>query len=134
MKGKYIGTAAFLLAILVLIAGCNLLPPDLALRAVDPSYTVIGGNVQITFRLYNSGSEALQNCKVRWYVDGIDGDGSDGTVEYDEVTAWAPTIGVNLAVGETSSVFTVNTTSGTYSSPIDFYGMYEMGWNYSSDD
>ena len=134
MKGKYLTSTAFLIVILALMASCNLFPPDLALRAVNPTYTAIAGNnVRITFRLYNSGSEALQNCKVRWYVDNS-GDGDDGTVEYDELTAWAPSIGINLAVGETSSVFTVDTTSGTYASGVDFYGIYEMGWNYSSDE
>jgi hypothetical protein len=137
MKGKYIGIIAFFLVIVLLIASCNLFPPDLTLRVVNPSYAQIGGtnNVRITFKLHNSGSETLQNCKVRWYVDDIDSDGTDADIEYDEITNWAPVIGVNLAGGETSAEFTVDTTSDIFiGGVVNFYGIYEMGWNYSSDE
>jgi len=112
-----------------------LIPPDLVLRVVNPSYTFIGGgnNVRITFKLYNSGSEALKNCKVKWYVDDFDGDASDDVIEYDELTVWAPGTGVDLAVGETSAEFTVDTTSGIFGSGVNFYGIYEMGWDGSTD-
>ena len=135
MKGKYIGIIAFLVVIVLLVASCNLIPPDLVLRVVNPSYTFIGGgnNVRITFKLYNSGSEALQDCKVKWYVDDTDGDASDADIEYDELTVWAPGTGVDLAVGETSAEFTVDTTSGIFGSGVNFYGIYEMGWDGSTD-
>ncbi len=121
MKGKYIGIIAFLLVIVLFIASCSLIPPDLVLRVVNPSHTFIDGgiNVRITFELYNSGSERLQNCKVRWYVD--DTSGTD--IEYDELTGWAPGSGVDLAVGETSGPFTVDTTSGKFGAGVNFYGI-----------
>jgi len=130
MKGKYIGIFVFLLVLVILIASCSWATPDLALRVVDPSYNIVGGNVEITFQLYNSGSEALQDCKVKWYVD--DTSGTD--IEYDEITSWVPTFGVSLGADQTSSVFTVYTTSGIFSGGINFYGIYEMGWNYSPDE
>ena len=130
MKGKYFSIIAFLLVIVILIASCSLATPDLALRVVDPSFNIVGGNVEITFQLYNSGSEALQDCKVKWYVD--DTPGAD--IEYDEITSWVPTFGVSLGAGQTSSVFTVYTTSGIFGGGINFYGIYEMGWNYSPDE
>ena len=135
MKGKYIGIIAFLLVIVLLIASCNLIPPDLVLRVVNPSYASIGGgNVRITFELYNSGSERLQNCKVKWYVDDTDGDASDADIEYDELTGWAPGIGVDLGVGVTKGPFTVDTTSGIFGGGVNFYGIYEMGWDGSPDE
>ena len=135
MKGKYIGIIAFLLVIVLLIASCNLGTPDLALRVVNQSYASIGGgNVRITFQLKNSGSEYLQDCKVRWYVDDTDSDASDADIEYDEITSWAPTFGYDLFVGETSEAISVETTSGIFGSGVNFYGIYEMGWNSSSDE
>jgi hypothetical protein len=135
MKGKYVGLAAILSVVVLLVAGCNLMPPDLVLRVVNPSIASIGGgNVRITFRLYNSGSDALQSCKVKWYVDDTDGDASDADIEYDELTVWAPATGVYLAEGQTSGVYTVDTTSGIFGGGVNFYGVYEMGWNYSSEE
>ena len=135
MKGKYIGIIAFLSVIVLLIASCNLIPPDLVLRVVNPSYTFIDGgtNVRITFQLYNSGSEMLQTCKVKWYVDDFDGDGTDADIEYDELTVWAPGIGVDLSVGETGGPFTVDTTSGIFTNGVNFYGIYAMGWDGPTD-
>lgn len=130
MKGKNIGITALLLVIVMLMASCNLFPPDTALRVINPSCASIGdGNVRITFELYNSGSEALQNCKVKWYVDDTDNDASDADIEYDEITGWAPSIGVDLAVGQSTAEFTVDTTSGIFGGGVNFYGIYEMGWN-----
>ncbi len=139
MNGKYIGIIAFLLGIVLLISSCKL-NPDLALRVVNPSYTPIDGgtNVQITFQLYNSGSEYLQDCKVKWYVDDFDDDAlganTDADIEYDEITSWAPTTGYDLEVGATSEAISVETTSGIFIDGVNFYGIYEMGWNYSSDE
>ncbi len=136
MKCKYIGIIAFLLVIVLFLASCNLIPPDLVLRVVNPSYSFIDGgiNVQISFRLHNSGSERLQNCKVRWYVDDTIDAGSDGVIDYDEITVWAPGTGVDLLVGETSAVFTVDTTSDIFGGGVNFYGIYEMGWDGSPDE
>ncbi len=133
MKGKYIGIIAFLLVIVVLIASCNLGTPDLALRVVNPSYEIIGGDVRITFELRNIGSEWLQDCKVKWYVDDTD-NGPTDEVEYDEITIWAPSTGIDLGVGQTRGPFTVNTTLVDFSGGVNFFGIYEMGWNYSSDE
>ena len=133
MKGKYIGIIAFLLVIVLFIASCELIAPDLALRVVNPSYApIVGdpGNVRITFELYNSGSEGLQNCKVRWFVDDISGT----DIEQDELTVWAPAAGVYVPEGKTRGPFTVDTTSGMFGTGVKFYGIYEMGWDYSSDE
>jgi hypothetical protein len=113
------------------IASCSFISPDLVLRVVNPSYVSIGGgDIRISFKLYNSGSELLSNCKVKWYVDY----NIDGVIDYDEITVWAPSTGVDLSVGETSSVINVDTTSGNYVGAIDFYGIYEMGWDSPSND
>ena len=135
MKGKYIGILAVLLVIVFLIASCNLFAPDLVLRVVNPSYTFIDGgtNVHITFYLENSGSERLQNCKVKWYVDDFDSDASDADIEYDEKTVWAPGTGVDLGIGVTKGPFTVDTTLGIFGGGVNFYGIYEMGWDGEKD-
>ena len=133
MKGKYIGIIAFLLVIVVLIASCNLGTPDLALRVVNPSYEIIGNDVHITFELRNIGSEWLQDCKVKWYVDDTD-NGPTDEVEYDEITIWAPSTGIDLGVGVKKGPFTVETTLVDFSGGVNFFGIYEMGWNYSSDE
>ncbi len=130
MKGKYIGIIAFVSVIVLLMASCNLGTPDLALRVINPSYQIIGSDVQITFKLYNSGSEALQDCKVKWFVD----DTSGADIEYDEITSWAPSGGVDLGVDQTSAVLSVYTTAVNFTDGVNFYGIYEMGWNYSSDE
>ena len=136
MKGKYIGIIAFLLVIVFLIASCSLIPPDLVLRVVSPSIGRIGvsNDFRITFKLKNIGSEALQNCKVKCYVDHIDNDPSDNVIELDdELTVWAPGTGVDLAVGETSAQFTVDTTRGIFTNGVNFYGIYAMGWDGPTD-
>ncbi len=129
MKGKYIGIIAFLLVIVLLIASCDLFAPDLVLRVVDPSYTIIGTNVEREFKLKNTGSERLQNCKVKWGVDSM-----DAGIEYDETTDWAPTFGVDLGLGITKGPFTVQTSVVDFSGGVEFFGIYEMGWDYSSDE
>ena len=132
MKGKYIGIIAFLSVIVMLIASCDLFAPDLVLQVVDPSYTIIGNDVQITFKLKNTGSERLQNCKVRWYVDDT-ATGPTDEIEYDEKTDWAPPLGVDLGVGVTKGPFYVQTSQVDFSGGVNFFGIYEMGWDYSSD-
>ena len=135
MKGKYIGIIAFLLVIVVLIASCNLGSPDLVLRVVNPTYQIIGNDVHITFELKNTGSERLENCKVKWYVDDFDNDVLlDANIEYDEITIWAPSTGIDLGVGIKRGPFTVETTLVDFSGGVNFFGIYEMGWNYSSDE
>ena len=132
MKSRHFGIVVFFLATVLMIAGCDLGAPELVLRVVNPSITTAtGSNIRITFQLYNSGSESLQNCKVRWYVDDTPG----LTIEYDEITAWAPSIGVDLGAGQTSSTLSVD-TSATYPGGVtdaDHVGIYEMGWNYSTE-
>ena len=135
MKGKYICISAILLVIVFLIASCHLGTPDLALRVVNQSYEImVGGDVKITFELENTGSEYLEDCKVKWFVDDVDSDASDDDIEYDEITNWVPTFGTSLGAGKTSSVFTIDTESGIFGSGVNFYGIYEMGWNYSPDE
>ncbi len=135
MKGKYIGIITFLSVIVLLIASCNLGAPDLVLRVENPSYQIIGNDVHITFELKNSGSERLQNCKVRWYVDDFDNDVLlDANIEYDEITIWAPSTGIDLGVGIKRGPFTVDTTSGIFGGGVNFYGIYEMGWDGSPDE
>jgi hypothetical protein len=135
MKGKYIGITAFLLVSILLIASCHLGTPDLALRVLNPSYTSIdgGNNIRISFQLKNTGSEYLEDCKVKWFVDDT-ANGPTDEIEYDEITNWVPTFGTNLGAGQTSSVLTVDTTSGIFIGGVNFYGIYEMGWNYSPDE
>ena len=94
MKPKYIGIIALLSVIVLFIASCDLFAPDLVLQVVDPSYTIIGTDVKIEFSLKNTGSERLQNCKVRWYVDDT-ATGPTDEIEYDEKTDWAPALGVS---------------------------------------
>lgn len=134
MKGKYIGIIAILSVIVLLIASCDLFAPDLVLQVVDPSYTItVANNVEIEFWLKNTGSERLQNCKVKWYVDDT-ANGPTAEIEYDEITNWAPTLGVDLGVGVKKGPFTVQTSEVDFSGGVNFFGIYEMGWDYSSDE
>ena len=133
MKGKYIGIIALLLVIVLLIASCDLFAPDLVLQVVDPSYRIIGNDVEIKFKLQNTGSERLQNCKVKWYVDDT-ATGSTDEIEYDEITSRAPGTGVDLGVGVTKGPFYVQTSVVDFSGGVNFFGIYEMGWDYSSDE
>ena len=132
MKVKYIGIIAFLLVIVLLIASCDLFAPDLVLQVVNPSYTItdlVNGVVEITFELKNTGSERLQNCKVKWGVDSM-----DLGIEWDEITDWAPPFGVDVGVGVKKGPFTVSITDPAFSGGVEFFGIYEMGWDYSSDE
>jgi hypothetical protein len=134
MKGIYKGICIVIIASLfvvaLFIASCAWIPPDLVLRVVNPSYTLVGNTVTITFELYNSGSETLNNCKVKWYVDGT----SNGDIDYDGITVWVPSTGVDLSVGETDGPFNVDITSVLFGGGVEFYGIYEMGWDSPSSD
>lgn len=138
MKGKYLGIIGFLSMLIMLIASCELIPPECALAVINRSYASIGGgNIRISFQLENTGSESLQNCKVRWFVDDFDGDASDADVEFNtvnDITVWAPAMGVDLSVGEISGIITVDTTSGLYGGGVNFYGVYEYGFDNPPDE
>jgi hypothetical protein len=69
---------------------------------------------------------------VKWYVDNMDGDNS--VIEYDEITVWAPGIGVDLGVYDTGGPFTVDTTSGNFGVGVNVFGVYEMGWDGSTNE
>jgi hypothetical protein len=128
-----------LVSIGVLVMGsCNLFPPQCALQLYEaPTIaTALDDNVTISFRLENIGSERLQNCKVQWYVDAL-GTGTDGSIDFDEITDWAPSIGVDLGMFEISDEFSVTTTSGNYTggtAAVDYYGVYAWGWENPPDD
>ena len=138
MSKKYAVIVALLSISILVLGSCNLFPPQCALRLYEaPSITTAtGNNVQISFELVNIGNENLQNCKVRWYADTSD-NGVVGTIEDEEITDWAPTIGVDLAIGERSGLITVTTESTIYTSglgAIDSYGVYAWGWENPPDD
>ena len=128
-----------LVSIGVLVLGsCNLFPPQCALQLYEaPTITpALDDNVTISFKLVNIGSESLQNCKVQWYVDAL-GTGTDGSIDFDEITDWAPSIGVDLTMFEVSKEFSVTTTSGNYTggtAAVDYYGVYAWGWENPPDD
>ena len=128
-----------LVSIGVLVLGsCNLFPPQCALQLYEaPTITpALDDNVTISFKLVNIGSESLQNCKVQWYVDAL-GTGTDGSIDFDEITDWAPLIGVDLGMFEISKEFSVTTTSGNYTggtAAVDYYGVYAWGWENPPDD
>ena len=131
MALKYPVIGVLLLVILLMLTSCDLSAPDMALRVVNSSLSQPGGGgtaIQITFQLYNDGSERLEDCKVRWYVDG----NNNNLVDYTDITGWIPAGGVSLGVGRTSSVYTV-TTSSNYANidAVEYFGIYEMGWDYS---
>jgi hypothetical protein len=137
MNAKHIVIVALLSVVVFLGVSCSLVPPDMVLRVVEPSYVFIdsGNNVRITFKLMNSGSETLENCKVRWYVDDVDPSPDDVIINYDEVTVWAPAAGVTIGAGKTTtSSYSVETTSLALANAIENIGIYEMGWNYSPDE
>lgn len=138
MSKKHAVTAALLSICVLVIVSCDLFPPQCALRlAGAPTIaTAAGDNIEITFQLYNNGFENLQNCKVKWYVDTSDS-GSVGTIESEEITNWAPSLGVDLSIGETSPTYTVTTTSGIYTTGtggVVNYGVYSWGWENPPDE
>jgi hypothetical protein len=68
-------------------------------------------------------------------VDDIDLDATDNEIEFDEITVWAPALGVTLGPGDTSILsYTVDTASGFFASGVNFIGIYAMGWNYTPDE
>ena len=140
MSKKYAVIVALLSISILVLGSCNLFPPQCALWLYEaPTISNILGddtNVKISFRLVNIGSENLQNCKVKWYVDSSS-EGTVGTIELDEITDWAPTIGVDLIIGEISSEIPVTTTSGNYAggtAGVDSFGVYAWGWENPPDD
>jgi|GEM_PF-2724555 len=130
-----------LVSIGVLVMGsCNLFPPQCALQLYEaPTITPALGdttNVTISFKLVNIGSERLQNCKVQWYVDAL-GIGIDGSIDFDEITDWVPSIGVDLGMFGISDEISVTTTSGNYTggtAAVEYYGIYAWGWENPPDD
>jgi hypothetical protein len=113
------------------LSSCNLFPPQNSLRlASAPYYTDLGGNIRIHFHLENIGSDTLKNCKVKWYVDVTPG----STIEFDEVTAWAPTLGVNLSPGGDRDFLTVDTTTGITFASVENFGVYAWGWENPPDE
>ena len=131
MNRKHSVVIAILSFFALAIASCNLLPPQNALSlASAPVLEDDGGGIwQIRFQLYNSGEDALDNCKVKWYVDYT----ANGSINFDEITDWAPSLGVNLGVDKTSPVITVKTT-GSVALPVEYYGVYAWGWDNPPDD
>ena len=137
MNKKYAVIVALLSIGVLILVGCNLLPPQCALQLYEaPTISSVGNDVEISFRLYNIGSENLQNCKVKWYADTSDL-GPAGTIESSEITDWVPSIGIDLSILEISGLITVTTTSGIYTSGlagIDSYGVYAWGWENPPDE
>ena len=70
---------------------------------------------------------------MKWYVDDT-ANGPTDEIEYDEITDWAPTLGVDLGVGITKGPFTVQTSEIDFIGGVNFFGIYEMGWDYASDE
>ena len=102
MHMKYIVVLALLSLSILAIVSCNLFPPQNSLQlAGTPYYTDIGGNIKIHFELENIGSDSLQNCKVKWYVDQTAND----SINFDEITAWAPTFGVDSNTHTSTTAF-----------------------------
>ena len=134
MNKKYIVIAAILSLIVLAIVSCDLFPPENTLElAVEPYYSDLGGNIRIHFRLKNTGSDTLQNCKVKWFVDDST-TGTAGSIEFDEITGWAPALGVNLAGGATSTEITVDTTTGISYANVEYFGVYAWGWDNPPDE
>jgi hypothetical protein len=131
MNRKFGVIFAVVSIVVLVLASCNLFPPQNSLElAGTPYYTDIGGDITIHFWLKNTGSDTLENCKVKWFVD----ETLDGSIDFDEITAWAPTLGVNLFPGETSSELTVDTTGGVIVANIEYFGVYAWGWENPPDD
>jgi hypothetical protein len=132
MNKKYIVIAAILPIIVLVIVSCDLFPPENTLElAVEPYYTDLDGiNITIHFWLKNTGSDTLQNCKVKWYVD----DSKNGSLDFTDITGWAPALGVDLAGGATSDKITVNTTTGVNFLDVEYFGVYAWGWDNPPDE
>ena len=132
MNKKFIVIAAILPIIVLVIVSCDLFPPENTLRLDGaPVLTDIGGGVlQIEFYLYNSGTDTLDNCKVKWYVD----DTPNGSIDFNEITDWAPSLGVTIGGHKTSSRITVETDPYSVALPVEYYGIYAWGWNNPPDE
>ena len=137
MSNKYIPIVTILLFAMLALASCDLFPPQCALELADPPnqpyYTEAGGVVTIYFKLHNISDMTLSNCKVRWYVDD-DGAAGSGTVEYDEITGWAPALGTTLSRNETSDWISVSTSEKDFSAGVEFFGVYAWGWENPPDE
>jgi hypothetical protein len=137
-KRSVVLVALAAIGVLILVS-CNLFPPQCALQLYEaPTISTVSGedNVTISFQLENIGSENLENCKVQWYVDSSS-EGTVGTIETNEITDWAPSIGVDLSIGETSGLITVDTTFGNYAggtAGVDSFGIYAWGWENPPDE
>ena len=131
MNKKIIAILAILPIVVLGIVSCDLFPPQNALQLYGtPSYTDIGGNITINFELQNIGSETLSNCKVRWYVD----ETPNGSIDFDEITGWAPATGVAISGPGTSGPLSVSTTTGIVVANIEYYGIYAWGWDNPPDE
>jgi hypothetical protein len=131
MNKTHIVVLALLSLSILAIVSCNLFPPQNSLQlAGAPYYTDIGGNIKIHFELENIGSDSLQNCKVKWYVDQTAND----SIDFDEITAWAPASGVDLAPVAKSGPLTVDTTTGITFSNVEYFGVYAWGWENPPDE
>ncbi|UCF96213.1 MAG: hypothetical protein JSV89_13615 [Spirochaetaceae bacterium] len=132
MNKKYIVIAAILPIIVLVIVSCDLFPPENTLElAGAPVLTDKGGGIlQIEFQLYNSGDDTLDNCKVKWYVD----DTVNGLIDFDEITGWAPSLGVTIGAKKTSPKITVETAPGSVALPVEYYGVYAWGWDNPPDE
>ena len=132
MNRKHFVVLGILSIFTLAIASCSLIPPQNALRlAGPPVLTDIGGGIlQIEFQLYNSGDDTLDNCKVKWYVD----DTANGSIDFDEITNWAPSLGVTIGADKTTPVITVETAPGSVVLPVEYYGVYAWGWDNPPDE
>jgi hypothetical protein len=80
--------------------------------------------------LYHSGGDTLENCKVKWYVD----DTPNELIYFDEITDWAPSLGVTIRADKSSSTITVETEPYSVALPVEFYGVFAWGWNNPPDE
>ena len=137
MSRKTIPVVAVLLFAMLALTSCDLFAPDCALELAgppdEPYYVEAGGVVTIHFRLHNIGDVTLSDCKVRWYVDDA-GDAVPGTLEFDEITGWAPALGTTISPGNKSSWISVSTSEVDFSGGVEFFGVYAWGWENPPDE
>jgi len=137
MSKIYIAIVAILAFSALALTSCDLFPPECALELADspdePYYTGAGAVKTIYFKLHNIGEVTLNDCKVRWYLDDA-GDALTGTLEFDEITGWAPALGTTLDPGETSNWISVQTSEVDFSGGVEFFGVYAWGWENPSDE
>jgi len=131
MNRKFGVIFAVVSIVVFVLASCNLFPPQNSLQlASAPYYTDLGGDIRIHFHLENIGSDTLDNCKVKWYVDQT----PNGSIDFDEITAWAPTLGVSLSPGQDRDGLIVDTTTGITFANVEYFGVYAWGWENPPDD